>query len=468
MDIKKTFLLSISLILVSCHSKLSYKEQIKLYDKYTNSADSLIDIEKYKEAVDISTKAIDITDTLSLAYIKRGYAHIHLNKLSEAEDDFSEAIDIDGENSEAYKGRAITYYFSNEKGDFIDDINIYIKNHSKDFYSHYLRGEYYTEKKKYEDAIKDLSFCIKLKPNNSSLLIKRGNIYAVNNKDQLSINDFDLYTKLNPNKNNDVINFKMAILYMKDKNFQKAIIDFNKVSDSFKNIKLNELKGDCFFNLKKYIEAIKCYTIYLKNDFQNYDVFSKRGESYIKINNQLKANLDFKKSAELKWISKGIFFKYGWLIVFIILYIIINIILFTTIKEEYDQIKIKSCYLYLFFSGLFGIHYLYLKFYYRYFIFNLLFFIFIIINYYYIRSFFNNFDLLWEGIFQSKYSIWSLYSIIFLLGTDLFLIPYFVFNSNFKYRQKINNQIPIENEKKIIQIEKKLKNDINNFKKLNL
>lgn len=452
--------------MISCGSDLSYKEQISQYNKLVSSADSLNKIKNYKQALLISTKAIEITDTLSKALIARGEGNLGLNNFDDAEDDFSDAIKIEGEKSIAYRGRAITNFSNNEKSDFLEDINIYLTHHPKDIYAFSLRADYYAEDEDYENAILDYSFCLKNEPKNSSFYLKRGNVYAINGQDALSVKDYENYTRLNPDKNNDLIFYKRAVLNMKTQNFQKALNDFTLISKSFVKAEIFDYKGDCFYNLKEYDKAIENYTFYLATNPNNNEVIDKRGDSYLKINNINKANNDFKKSATLKWESKSFFYKYGWYILFIIGYFIISLISSSTINEEYDNKKISTAYFYYFIVGIFGGQYLYTNSILRYLLHTVLIFTLLFLNCFFIRSFYNNFDLLITDVLSSSYSLYIIYTIIFFLFSDIILLPYFVFSHNHNLRLSINDTVPKKRKNDIDELESLMKKQNTKFKTL--
>lgn len=464
---KKNIIFAIlSALFISCGSEISYKEQIIQYNNFVKVADSLNKIKDYKQAIIASTEAIKITDTLSQAYLKRGDSNLGINNYDDAEDDFSDVIKIEGEKSIAYKGRAIAYYFKNEKDDFIDDIDIYITNHSNDIYAHSLRGDYYTEDEDYEKAILDYSICLKKNPRNSIFYLKRGNVYAIDGQNNLSIIDFENYTRLNPNMNNDPIFYKRGLLNIKAGDFQKAINDFSSISKSFTNSKIFELRGDCFLALKKYNDAIKNYSLFLASNPNNIDVITKRGDSYFNNNDLKSANSDYKNSASLQWKSKGFFYKYGWYFLFIIGYFLIGVISLTTIKEEYDNKKIKKSYWYYFLTGLFGGHYLYTNSYLRYLLHTFLIFILFFLNSFNIKSFYNQSDLLLAGALNNSYSLNLIYIILILLFLDMFLLPYIVFSHNHNLRLSINDEISKKRETEINELEKLMKKQNTKFKSL--
>lgn len=272
------YFISCIIFLTSCSSRISYEEQILQYNDLVSVADSLVKHKDYKQAVDVSTQAINITDTLSSALMKRGNAFLGLKKYSDAVDDFSDVIKIEGEKSVAYKERAVANLLKNKKRKFLKDISQYIKYHKNDLDAYSLRADYFVKKKDYKKAILDYSFCLKIDSENSSFYLKRGNIYALNDQSDLSIIDYESYTRLNPNENNDLILFNRAVLNMKVNNFQKAIDDFSLISSSYIDSKIPELKADCYYELKDYSKAIENYSIYIEGEPNYFKALIKRGD----------------------------------------------------------------------------------------------------------------------------------------------------------------------------------------------
>lgn len=456
----------LSTLIISCGSKISYKEQINQYNNFVKIADSLNRIKDYKQAIIASTEAIKITDTLSQAYLKRGDSNLGTKNYDDAEDDFSDAIKIEGEKSIAYKGRAIVYYFKKENGDFIDDINIYLTNHNNDIDAYSLRGDYYVEEEDYEKAISDYSTCIKTDPQNSIFYLKRGNIYAINGQNDLSIVDYENYTRLNPNINNDPIFYKRGILNIKANNFQKALNDFALISNSFSNTKIFELRGDCFFALKNYKEAIKNYSLFLAINPNNIDVITKRGNSFFNNSDSKNANSDYKNSASLQWKTKSFLYKYGWYLLFISTYFLIGIILSTNLNEEYDNKKIKKSYWYFLLTGLFGGHYLYYHSKVSYIVHTVFIFTILFINSFNIRSYYNHYDLLWLGILNTQYSLTLIYIFLAIFIFDFLILPYSVFIYNYDLRLSINDKISKQREIEINQMAVLLEKQNTKFKSL--
>lgn len=457
-------------LLISCGSDLSYEAQIEQYYNLISSANSLNNNKNFEQALIKATEAIKITDTLSSGFVKRGVANLGLKKYKDAEDDFSETIELQGEWSIGYRGRAIAFFYQNEKSDFIEDMDIYISYHSNDAFAHALRGDYYFEDKEYEKAILDYSICLNINPQNSAMYIKRGIAYAQDEQNELSVKDYESYTNLNPNKNNDAIYYEKGLLNVKSNNFKKALDDFSLISKSFKTSNVLELKGDCYYNLRDYKKALSSYNEHLKITVESYTVLEKRGNTYLSLNNTKKANSDFKEMAYIKWKFKSFFFKYGWYIIFILIYFITSLLIFGIIqnKNEYDNKKISKSYKYLFLTGLFGGHLLYTNYYSRYLLHTILIFLLLFFNIYNIRSFYNHLDLLFSGFFNTQYSAALVYLVIGLFVIDLIFLSYYIFSENHKIRLSIDNNVSKQRESEIKKIGDIIDTQRTNFNTLKL
>lgn len=195
-QLKLLFIFSL-LIFSSCSSDLSYEQQVKHYTFYINKSDSLIKIEKYKDAIRYSNSAIEITDTVAIAIYLKGLASYKLNLLEEAEDNFSKVIEIEGQTSGAYKDRA-KVYFKNGDSDFIDDIDIFIKNHLNDEEALKLKRDYLENKEDYDEAITEYNLAISKNKNDISLLTKRADLYFKNGDYEKSIKDLEQILKIEP------------------------------------------------------------------------------------------------------------------------------------------------------------------------------------------------------------------------------------------------------------------------------
>jgi len=78
---------------------------------------------KYKEAISINTRAIEIDPSYPEPYYNRGKAKINLKDYTGAINDFNSAIKLDPKNSDIYNNRGIAKKKLNDLKGAIDDYN---------------------------------------------------------------------------------------------------------------------------------------------------------------------------------------------------------------------------------------------------------------------------------------------------------------------------------------------------------
>jgi tetratricopeptide (TPR) repeat protein len=222
MKLYKTLFILSTLIFFSCSSDISYEQQVKTYNLYTKKTDSLIELKKYNEAMSYINAAIEITDTVPIAFYLKGSVSFKLNRLEDAEENFSKAIEMEGEKSKTYKDRAKVYLKMGDS-DFLDDINIHIKNYPNDDEALMLKRDYLEEKEDYDEAINEYNLAISKNKDDISLLIKRADLFFKNGDYENSIKDYEQILKLNPG-NEDIKTKKDDILSLMNKNTNRNIL----------------------------------------------------------------------------------------------------------------------------------------------------------------------------------------------------------------------------------------------------
>lgn len=221
MKLIRTVFIAFILSFFSCSSEMTYEQKVSKYLELSNKSSSLIQEGKYKESIDYSKAAIDITDTLPSAIYLKGLALLELNKLEEAEEDFSKVIEIEGDSSKAYKERA-KIYFKTGDSDFIDDIDTFLENHPENEEAHILRRDYLEKKGDYDGAINEYSLAITKHKDSIELLVKRAGLYFKNGDYQKSVQDYEKILKKDP-ENKEVKARKVEILALMDTNENRNI-----------------------------------------------------------------------------------------------------------------------------------------------------------------------------------------------------------------------------------------------------
>lgn len=195
--IRKLIFLVVSLFLVSCGDGFTYQQKKDRYDRYISKADSLLQIEEYKGALKYANSAIEMTDTLSLGFIKKGQANYGLSFLSTAEKNFDKALKIEGKSSKVYKLRALVH-LKNKDSDFLDDINVYLESYPNDEEAIELRRNYYENENHYKEAINEYNLAIEKFKDSVELYVKRSEMYVQNGDYDEAMSDYNKILSIRP------------------------------------------------------------------------------------------------------------------------------------------------------------------------------------------------------------------------------------------------------------------------------
>ncbi|OXA77865.1 Tetratricopeptide repeat-containing protein [Flavobacterium aquidurense] len=463
---KHIIIIATILSLTGCKEKISYQEQIKNYNNLIFQASNEFKNSRFQNAVNVSSEAIKITDTLSTALMLRGNSYLKLNKHKNAYEDFDEVIELEGDKSKAYFGRAIANQGLNEMSDFKDDIDKYLENYSRDVVARNVRGDYNLKEANFNQAIEDYTVCIKKFPKKSEYYFKRANTYALNADLNLSVNDYEKYSKLDSKTNKSNVTYQKAKIYFEIKNYKKALDNFSSLENKIKNPEILTFIGDCNLNLKEYNKAIRYYTKYLLQNPNNISIIEKRAETYLIVKNLANANNDYRKIAILRNEEAGFFSKYSWLVLFGFLYFFAGN-LFTRKKEKrYRNRKLSHAYQSLFFGGFFGGQYLFTGRNFMYIIYSVAVFIFMIINSFAFRFHYNNFDLWLITILENNLGLKVFYFICSLIIIDFFALPFVVFNKNEKFLTLVNSKNVKQRSYSIENVQDELTRNTNIVKEL--
>lgn len=212
---KLTFVI-LAVICTSC-SDLTDAQKLEKYKNHVAEGESLVDLNRYREAIIHSDSAINITDTLSAAFFIRGVANYELNNLKPAKKDFTEVIDIDGKKSRAYKNRALTFLKLNDSN-FLDDIDQYLQNYPSDISARTFRINYFVQKKNYSKAIVDYEFLLLKDSDNLDLQKKLSDLKFKNGNFSEALQQYEEILKSSPDD---------ADVIQKKQNLEKQLADSN-------------------------------------------------------------------------------------------------------------------------------------------------------------------------------------------------------------------------------------------------
>jgi tetratricopeptide (TPR) repeat protein len=225
---------------------------------------------KYNEAIKDFTKASSIDPNDPNIFIKRGFVYVNsLEQFENAVADFTQAIDLSQDKSEAYGSRAYAYWKMQDFRKSIEDYKKIVELDPKNANSHLNLGNAYFNLSAYDLAANTYSEVIKITPNAESYNL-RGWALTNDEKYKEALLDFDKAIELNPydgkyyknrgNAKNKLGQYSSAIEDLDVAIKKKIDLHYKSLSN----------KGDSYFGLEKYKEALEYYqeSLKIKPDFQ--------------------------------------------------------------------------------------------------------------------------------------------------------------------------------------------------------
>lgn len=206
--------------IIGCSPDLSDADKLLIYKSHVNKGRLLYSTEKYQDAIIQSDLAIEITDTLSDAFIVRGRANYNLHLFELAKKDFDEVIDIEGNKSEVFIDRALVFLQNNDS-DFLKDINQHLVNSPNDENARKLKIEYCEKNNNYNDAIEEYDILISKDLNNIDLYKRRSDLSFENGNLEDALKDYNYILKLSPESTDYVLrkqNLESIITYNESRN----------------------------------------------------------------------------------------------------------------------------------------------------------------------------------------------------------------------------------------------------------
>ena len=160
---------------------------------------------QYKEAMQASTKAIELSPMLTDAYFLRGLINTLLKNHQSAINDFSRVIEETPEDSAAYDLRGNSYFGIEDYQSAFADFNKAIELNPKNAGAYYGRGGVYLILDSYQKAIVDFSTAIEIDPTLGIAYMKRGLAYGQLGKKQQAVDDFKRAARLGDKPTQDYL-----------------------------------------------------------------------------------------------------------------------------------------------------------------------------------------------------------------------------------------------------------------------
>ena len=185
------------------------------------------DSERYKDAIEDFSRAIEKDSNDVEAYNLRGRAYTQQKNYEKAFEDFDKAIDLNPDYAETFLNRGITYYDQKEYGDALTEISkaIDLKPDYADAYYRRGHANYYLNQ--HEEAVNDFTEAIRFMPNSAYAYYWRGLAKYHLDREEEALTDFTEAIRLKPDYAEAY--FFSGLTKHELSLHEPAILDFDKV-----------------------------------------------------------------------------------------------------------------------------------------------------------------------------------------------------------------------------------------------
>lgn len=295
----------LSTILLILYFPLLFNGQNDI-DFHLNKAQKAMDEEKYTDAIQHISKALEYKKTLNSSYkianlyVSRGICRHKLKNYSEAEADMDMALKISPEFLKAFENKNKIFFDSRQFDKIIVNSNKALELNPRDTQFLDWMSQAYIEKHEYDNALLFTDSILNISPDDISALRLKGVIYHRQKKYDEAIKTESLILSNKPNDPGALLN--RSINYAELKEYQKAEDDNNfaaKVDTSLQYVAYNNTAYFIKISTKDYKGAIELFdkSISLKPDFAY--AYSNRGFCKLQLGDLSGANKDILKSLEL-------------------------------------------------------------------------------------------------------------------------------------------------------------------------
>lgn len=263
---------------------------------------------KYQQAIADYTKLIELDPKNVSGYTLRGDVYWELGNYEQVVEDYTKVIALDPKDPTPVHARALAYLNLGKYQQAIDDYTKLIDLNPKAWSWYESRGNAYEEFGKYQEAIDDYTKVIELRPEEKYTYITRGNAYEHLGKYQQAIGDYTRVIELHPK---DESTYVISAYMMRGNVFQNYLYDFQRAIDDYTRvIELHPKdkywyagayadRGRAYNRLDDYEPAIADFTKQIELYPKQADGYVNRGHVYEKWGKTEQATADFKTAARL-------------------------------------------------------------------------------------------------------------------------------------------------------------------------
>jgi len=284
----------LSTLLIVIFPLLTFGQANKLYRKAMRATDLNEKIKLLTQVIDLEPKNLD-------AYFHRGIAKNDLGDYRGAIVDYSKII-VEEPDADTYFNRGNSRYslkdFTSAKEDYAKAFML-DKNFIDALYS---LACVKLDLEEYENAIKDFTDVIKQVPDNYNTYILRASAYKALEQFTNALSDYSMAILIESNADNY---FNRGVFLMDIKYYQDANADLTKSLRLNKNNAFAHFyRGASNLFIGKFNAATSDFSEAIKFDTLDFDAYLGLAMAHLKVNDTIKAKLNFNKANAILFPSK--------------------------------------------------------------------------------------------------------------------------------------------------------------------
>lgn len=216
------------------------------------------------------------SDSLALAFYRRGNAYNEQLESDRAIKDYDEAIRLNPRHADAFSNRGVAYARKRNYDRAIQDYDEAIQLNPRHADAFSNRGVAYARKKDYERAIQNYDEAVRLKPDHVSALYARGNAYRRRGDYDQAVRNYDRVIRLNPRHAQAYSN--RGVAYAGKGRDDLAIQDYDKaIGLNPKHVNAYYNRGNAHRRKGDYDAAVQNYSQVIRLNPKHGNGYSSRG-----------------------------------------------------------------------------------------------------------------------------------------------------------------------------------------------
>ncbi|MTJ31937.1 serine/threonine-protein kinase [Aphanizomenon sp. UHCC 0183] len=276
-------------------NRLNSKNAIELY----NQGNTLIQLQRYEEALATYEKAIDIKSDYPQALYGKGKALFQLKKYQESLIAYDQAIQIQPNYLEAWTNRGFVLVRLKRYPEAIATVDKVLQLKNDDPKVWQLKGDIFIKISQYNDAIKAYEQAINFQADNPELWYKKGLAFQNLKQYEEAITSYKKTVELKSDHELAWYNLGNCLVNLNRYEFALQAYD-QAVQYNPNNSAAWLSRSNILMTLRRYSEAIDSFTQVIKTNPQQYQAWYNRGWAFHQVKRYGEAIESYKKAISLK------------------------------------------------------------------------------------------------------------------------------------------------------------------------